>query len=70
MATRLISTFKESGKPLPTFSDDDVIDFVVTEALVMKWLQEQHRIRKEAEAEAKREAFKRGAPGDPIAGVG
>lgn len=32
----------------------------------MKWLEEQNRIRKEQEAEAKRAQFRAGKPGDPF----
>lgn len=36
LATRLYWVSKETGTPMPRFSDDDVMDYMVREAVVMK----------------------------------
>jgi hypothetical protein len=46
---------KESGRPFPRVSDDDVVDYLVTEAVTLKYLQE----RTAAEEEAKKQAWKK-----------
>jgi hypothetical protein len=33
---RLFETCKAAGRPLPRFSDDDVLDYIVAEAVVAK----------------------------------
>lgn len=35
-AVRLVRVCKTAGRPLPRFSDDDVIDYMVAEAIVMR----------------------------------
>jgi hypothetical protein len=59
-ATRLLTTCKEAGQPLPTFSDDDFIHYCVTEALVFKWRKEEAKARADQERKQKvREATQR-----------
>jgi hypothetical protein len=48
-ATRLWQTYKEAGRPIPRFSDDDYIDFCVTEALRLRVAKEENKRRKEDE---------------------
>jgi hypothetical protein len=45
--------------PLPTFSDDDFLDFCVKEALFVREVQEQAKAQKRQE----REEWKRQKPG-------
>lgn len=46
---RLLRVSRRAGRPLPKFSDDDVLDFMVAEAIVIKDAQEEKKERKEAE---------------------
>jgi hypothetical protein len=48
-AVRLWTTYKEAGRPVPRFSDDDYIDFCITEALHLKFVKEENKRRKEDE---------------------
>lgn len=50
-ATRMMRVCKESKRPFPQMSDDDVIDYLVTEAVTFKMLKEQKEAEKEAEVE-------------------
>jgi hypothetical protein len=43
---------------LPQFSDDDVLDFMVTEAVVVHAAAEEQHEREKAEKKAKREAWR------------
>lgn len=36
LATRIYWVSKETGQPMPKFSDDDVMDYMVREAVVIK----------------------------------
>lgn len=45
---------KAAGRPWPTLSDDDVLDYMIMEAVAMKVRKEDA----EAEKKAEREAFK------------
>lgn len=49
---------KEAGRPLPEFSEDDVVDYLVCEAVTLKAQQELEAQRKEAEKEREREQFR------------
>lgn len=55
LALRVYGVSKEANKPMPTFSDDDVIDFMVTEAVVAHAAE----MRREAEQKAKRDEWKK-----------
>lgn len=64
MASRVYWASKESGRGLPRFSEDDVVDFMVVEALVARGNAEVEKARKDAE----REEFKKSHKGfDPNA---
>lgn len=52
LASRLYLVHREAGKPLPSFSDDDVIDFQITEALVVRAAHERGEAQKKQEREA------------------
>lgn len=51
---RLWLTCREAGKPLPRFSDDDVLDYLVTEAIRIKAGEETKRAQQEQEGAAVR----------------
>jgi hypothetical protein len=46
---RLLRVSRKAGRPLPRFSDDDVLDFMVAEAIVVKDALAEQKERKEAE---------------------
>jgi hypothetical protein len=55
-----------SGKPLPMFSEDDVMDFMVTEAITIRALEEQRDAQEKADAEREKRAWKNAIkPGRP-----
>lgn len=58
LPTRLASVCKEAGRPLPQFSDDDVLDFMVTEAVILKYVHEREEHQENAQAEAERKKFR------------
>ena len=55
----MISVCKKAGRPLPAFSSDDVIDYMVTEAIVVKWYDEQEKQQKKEEGEEFKKDFSR-----------
>jgi hypothetical protein len=54
----MVRVFKEAGRPLPRFSDDDVIDYLVTEAAVFKAAEVEAAENKKAEKERARSEWK------------
>jgi hypothetical protein len=63
-ALRLVRVCKEAGKPFPRFSDDDVLDYMVTEAIVVKHWDEQRKEHKRQEMrEWKKRKVGSGPPG-------
>lgn len=48
-STRLWRICKAAGRPFPQISDDDVTDFMVTEAVTLKVHEEDEKARKEQE---------------------
>lgn len=58
LSTRLVETYKAAGRPLPKFSKDDVLDYLVMEAVVAKHAKDQNNARERAEYERKRQEFK------------
>ena len=58
--TRLWRVHKDAGRPWPVIDDDDVIDYMVMEAISLKVRKEDEAARKKAELEVqKREARER-----------
>lgn len=49
---RMWRTYKEAGRPIPRFSDDDYVDYCVIEAISLKVLKEEAKERKAQEREA------------------
>lgn len=48
-ATRLWRVSKESGRPFPRLSEDDVIDFMITEAVALRVDREDQKAIKKQE---------------------
>ena len=48
-ATRLWRVCKEAGRPFPSLDEDDVIDFMITEAVALKVDKEDAAAQKKAE---------------------
>lgn len=46
---RIFRVYKESGRPFPQVSDDEVVDFMVMEALTYKAVEEDAEAQKKAE---------------------
>lgn len=59
LALRLYNMHK-NGVPLPTFSEDDVVNYVVTEAVILRGLQDE----KERAERQEREEWKRRPVGE------
>lgn len=52
---------KAAGKPFPDFTDDDVLNYLITEAVYIKAQHEEDEARKESEKHAERERRKKEA---------
>lgn len=50
-STRFWRVHKAANRPIPRLSDDDVIDFMVLEAIALKVAKEEDDARKKAEKE-------------------
>lgn len=48
-ATRLWRICKEAGRPWPVLDDDDVIDYMIMEAVAIKTSKEDQKAQKKAE---------------------
>lgn len=46
-ATRIWRVCKESGRPFPRLSEDDVIDYMIVEAVILKAGQEEQEMAKQ-----------------------
>lgn len=57
-STRIWRTIKGAGRPIPRWSDDDYIDYCVTEAIYLKVAKEDKEAREKAEEESKVEQWK------------
>lgn len=57
-STRLWRAHKEAGRPWPTLDEDEVIDYLVMEAVAVKAAQTE----KEEREQQKREEWKAGGP--------
>jgi hypothetical protein len=66
-STRLWLTSREAGHPIPRFSDDDVLNFLVTEAIRVKVGEEMKRQRKQLENQQERESFRKSHKGMTVA---
>lgn len=57
-STRLWRIHKAAGRPFPQLVEDDVLDYLITEAVYLKVSHEDEKIREKVEADAKRKADK------------
>lgn len=54
------TTYREAGRPIPKFSDDDYIDYCILEAISLRIAKEKQKAQKDAERQQKvREAKER-----------
>lgn len=44
---RLLRVYREAGRPLPRFSEDEVVDFCVTESLLVAEQEAKERMQEE-----------------------
>jgi hypothetical protein len=58
-STRLWRIHKAAGRPFPQLVEDDVLDYLITEAVYLRVSHQDEEFRKEAEASAERERFKK-----------
>lgn len=58
-STRLWRVYKEAGKPFPDLTDDDVLNYLIMEAVTLKAKHQEAEAQKEAEKEAERQRFKK-----------
>lgn len=49
---------KAADRPFPKLVEDDVLDYLITEAVYLRVSAEDEKLREEAEEEAKRKSFK------------
>lgn len=59
LPSRIWRHSKTSGQPLPKFSDDDYLDFIVSEAVEAKGLVHEKELHDQAEANREREEWKK-----------
>lgn len=57
-SSRLWRANRAAGRPWPQISDDDVLDFMVMEAVHVKVKAEDAKAQKDAELEARRQKFR------------
>lgn len=70
LCERLWAASEEAKRPVPRLSDDDVLDFMVVEAMTVKIRRVRKEERDKAEAADKRKAMAKKLaglrPGDPV----
>ena len=59
LPSRVSWVASEAGRPLPDFCEDDVMNFLVTEAVVEKAALERAEQQESARKQAKREAWRK-----------
>lgn len=57
-STRLWLTRREAGQPIPDFCDDDVLNFLVTEAIRVKVGEEMRQQREKMQDHEERKNFR------------
>lgn len=58
-SSRVWRVCRAAGRPFPVLSDDDVIDYMIMEAVQIKVGLEDEKLRKEAEKKAARDNWKK-----------
>jgi hypothetical protein len=66
-STRLWLTCREAGHPIPSFSDDDVVDFLVTEAIRVKVGEEMRKQREDLANKEEHKNFRKSHKGLTVA---
>lgn len=51
LSTRMVGIYKAARRPLPTFSEDDVLDYMVMEAVIYKHFKHEEDSQKDQEKE-------------------
>lgn len=64
LSTRLWLTNREAGRPFPQVSDDDVLDYLVMEAIRVKIGEEAKEAQKDQERDSWRREVKGMSPAD------
>lgn len=62
LASRIYWVHREAHKPLPRFSDDDYLDYLVTEALVERGEGDRRRAEDDHEKKKFRQSHKKWDP--------
>src|SRR5690349_19411766 len=60
-STRIWRVAKAAGREFPRLVEDDVLDYLITEAVYLKAAAQDEEFRKQAEEEAQREQWKKEA---------
>lgn len=63
-STRLWRIHKAAGRPFPQLVEDDVLDYLITEAVYLTVAHQDEEFRKEADDQAARENFKKESVSD------
>lgn len=58
LATRIWISHTESGRPFPVFSQDDVLDYMVMEAVTLKALTQRREAQEKQEKHQERDSWK------------
>lgn len=58
-AVRMWTTYREAGRPIPRFSDDEYIDYCVIEAIGLRVKKEENKARKDYERKQEVDAARR-----------
>lgn len=66
-STRLWLTCREAGHPIPEFTDDDVLNFLVTEAIRVKVGEEMRQQREKLQDAEERKQFRKSHKGLTVA---
>lgn len=60
---RLAEVCEATNTPFPQFSSDEVVNYQVTEALVVRRRHEKAKLEQEAQRKQKMDEWKKGRPG-------
>lgn len=60
-AMRVYSVSRDAGRPMPEFSHDDMLNFMVTEAVVARAREEAEELEEKADKQREVDAWRRNA---------
>lgn len=63
-SSRIWRVAKAAGREFPTLVEDDVLDYLITEAVYLKVAHQDEEFRKQAEDESKRKQWKQESVSD------